>query len=119
MKMSAIAAAIAVVVGGGGGAHAQGYPSRPITMIVPFAAGGSTDVIGRVLAQRMGRSLGQTVIIENVGGADGSIGTGRAARARPDGLRLALALWAHKRATAFLFGSIPVLSDFTSISRAH
>jgi Tripartite tricarboxylate transporter family receptor len=63
-------------------AWAQAYPTRPITMIVPFAAGGPTDVIGRVLAERMRRSLGQPVVIENVTGADGSIGTGRAARAR-------------------------------------
>ena len=66
-------------------ARAQTYPARPITMIVPFAAGGTTDVIGRVVAERMGQSLGQPIIIENVTGADGIIGTGRAARARPDG----------------------------------
>jgi tripartite-type tricarboxylate transporter receptor subunit TctC len=66
-------------------AAAQTYPTRPITMIVPFAAGGTTDVIGRVLAARMRDSLKQSVIMENVSGADGRIGTGRAARARPDG----------------------------------
>src|SRR5262249_45572204 len=58
-------------------ARAQAYPSRPITMIVPFAPGGLTDVIGRFLAEGMRTSLGQPVIIENVGGANGSIGTGR------------------------------------------
>jgi tripartite-type tricarboxylate transporter receptor subunit TctC len=56
-------------------APAQTYPSRPITMIVPFAPGGLTDVIGRVLAEGMRTSLGQPIIIENVGGANGSIGT--------------------------------------------
>jgi Tripartite tricarboxylate transporter family receptor len=61
-------------------ARAQTYPSRPITMIVPFPAGGNTDAIGRVVAERMRRLLGQAVIIENVSGADGSIGVGRAAR---------------------------------------
>ena len=66
-------------------AKAQAYPSRPITVIVPYAAGGATDVLGRVLAERMRGSLGQPIIIENVAGADGNIGTGRAARARPDG----------------------------------
>lgn len=66
-------------------AAAQAYPLRPITMIVPFAAGAATDVIGRLVAERMRRSLGEFIIIENVAGADGSIGTGRAARARPDG----------------------------------
>ena len=64
---------------------AQAYPARPITMIVPFAAGGGTDVSGRIVAERMGRALGQSIIVENVPGADGSIGVGRVARARPDG----------------------------------
>ena len=73
-------------------ASAQSYPSRPITMIVPFAAGGPTDVIGRLLAARMRDSLRQSIIIENVSGADGSIGTGRAARARPDGYTIDLGL---------------------------
>jgi tripartite-type tricarboxylate transporter receptor subunit TctC len=62
-------------------ATAQAYPTRPITMIVPFPAGGSTDVNGRVVADRMSGSLGRPIIIENISGADGSIGTGRAARA--------------------------------------
>ena len=66
-------------------AFAQAYPTRPITMIVPIAAGSSSDVVGRLLAERMGTALGQPIIIENVPGADGSIGVGRVARARPDG----------------------------------
>src|SRR5499433_1987323 len=61
-------------------AHGQVYPSRPVTMIVPFPAGGSTDAIARILAERMRVSLGQPVVIENVGGAGGSIGVGRVAR---------------------------------------
>lgn len=64
---------------------AQAYPSRPITMIVPFSVGGPTDVVTRIVAEGMKASLGQTVIIENVAGADGTIGGGRAARAAPDG----------------------------------
>ena len=66
-------------------ARAQAYPTRPITIVVPFPAGGSTDVIGRILAEKMRASLGQTIVIENVGGAGGSIGVGRVARAAPDG----------------------------------
>ena len=66
-------------------ASAQAYPSRPITMIVPIAAGSSTDVLGRLLAERIGTALGQPIVIENVPGADGTIGVGRVARARPDG----------------------------------
>src|SRR5579863_669148 len=66
-------------------ANAQSYPTRPITMIAPFSAGGAVDVVGRIVAERMRRPLSQPITIENVGGADGSIGTGRVARAKPDG----------------------------------
>jgi tripartite-type tricarboxylate transporter receptor subunit TctC len=66
------------------------YPSRPVTMVVAFAAGGSTDLIARVLGQRMGAILGQTVIIENKGGADGAIGSASVARATPDGYTIIL-----------------------------
>lgn len=69
------------------GAQAQTYPSRPITLIVPFPPGGSTDAAARILAERMRASLGQSVVIENVGGAGGSIAVGRVARAAPDGDR--------------------------------
>lgn len=68
--------------------HAQDYPTRPITMIVPFAAGGPTDVLARILAERLGASLGQTVLVENVTGAAGSIAVGRAVRSPPDGYTL-------------------------------
>src|SRR5262249_29202687 len=64
-------------------AWAQAYPSRPITMMVPFPPGGLTDVVGRLIAEGMRIALGQTIIIENVGGATGSIGTGRVAGAAP------------------------------------
>jgi tripartite-type tricarboxylate transporter receptor subunit TctC len=74
-------------------AVAQAYPSRPITMIVPFPPGGLTDVLGRVLAAGMQAALGQTVVVENVGGASGSIGTGRVARAVPDGYTVVLGIW--------------------------
>ncbi len=74
-------------------AKAQTYPSRPITMIVPFPPGGLTDVIARVLAEGMRTSLGQSIIIENVGGATGSIGTGRVARAALDGYTLVVGIW--------------------------
>src|SRR4029078_5971878 len=66
-------------------AWAQTYPARPITMIVPFAAGGPNDGIARIMAERMSVSLVQTVTVENIDGAPGSIGTRRAARAAPDG----------------------------------
>jgi hypothetical protein len=71
-------------------ARAQAYPSRPITMVVPFGAGGATDTIGRVVAEGMRASLGHSVAIENVAGASGTIGVGRVARAAPDGYTLGI-----------------------------
>src|SRR5262245_50547216 len=71
-------------------ASAQAYPSKPITIVVPYAAGGPTDTIGRVLAERMRSSLGQTVIIENTTGAGGTIAVGRVARAAPDGYTIGI-----------------------------
>ena len=69
-------------------ASAQSYPARTITMVVPFAAGGGTDTVTRILAEHMSRKLGQSIIVENVTGAGGTIGTQRIARATPDGYRL-------------------------------
>jgi tripartite-type tricarboxylate transporter receptor subunit TctC len=66
------------------------YPTRPITVIVPFAAGGPTDTVARLVAEIMGRDLGQTLVIENVGGAGGTLGAQRVAAARPDGYTLLL-----------------------------
>jgi tripartite-type tricarboxylate transporter receptor subunit TctC len=72
------------------GAIAQGYPTRPITIVVPYPAGGPSDTLTRVLAERMKTALGQSIIIENVTGAGGSIGAGRVAHAAPDGYTLAI-----------------------------
>src|SRR4051812_37720315 len=71
-------------------AEAQTYPSRPITMVVPYPAGGLFDSVARVLAEHMRKTLGQTVVIENVGGAGGSIAVGRVARSAPDGYTIAI-----------------------------
>ncbi|MBW6400865.1 tripartite tricarboxylate transporter substrate binding protein BugD [Roseomonas sp. HJA6] len=72
-------------------AMAQGaYPNRPITMVIPFAAGGPTDTVGRLIAQAMGADLGQPVVVENVGGAGGTLGAQRVAQARPDGYTILL-----------------------------
>ena len=75
------------------GAQAQTYPSRQITIVVPFPPGGSTDVAGRIMAEKMRPLLGQPVIIENVGGAGGSIAVGRVARAAPDGYTIDIGQW--------------------------
>src|SRR5258708_15457638 len=71
-------------------AAAQTYPARPITIIVPFSAGGPTDTIARIMGERMGRSLRQTVVVENVTGAGGSIAVGRVARSTPDGYTVSI-----------------------------
>ena len=74
-------------------AEAQTYPSKPITMIAPFAAGGPTDTVARILAERMRGPLGQSIIVENIVGAGGSIGVGRVARASPDGYTIVVGNW--------------------------
>src|SRR6266849_972551 len=91
--VAAITAAVAVVSVWVAPAAAQSYPTRPITLVVPFPPGGSTDVIGRILAERLKAPLGQSVIIENVGGAAGGVGVGRVARAAPDGYTIDIGQW--------------------------
>jgi len=71
-----------------GTAHAQDYPTRSVTVVVPFPAGGPSDVVARIVAEHMSRTLGQQLVIENVGGAGGTIGSGRVAAAAPDGYTL-------------------------------
>lgn len=90
LKFLAIAAANLVLSTGLLSAHADTYPSKPVTMIVPFAAGGPTDTVARTVAQVMSKSLGQPIIIENVGGAGGTIGVARAVAAQADGYTLLL-----------------------------
>jgi Tripartite tricarboxylate transporter family receptor len=98
-------------------ARAQIYPVRPITMIVPFAAGGPNDGIARIMAERMRVLLGQPVLIENVDGAAGSIGTGRAARAAPDGYTISIGYWGTHVANAAIYVlDFDVVKDFEPIS---
>jgi tripartite-type tricarboxylate transporter receptor subunit TctC len=90
MKKTIFGSALAILLALTGLGHAAGFPDRSLTMIIPFAAGGPTDVLGRVMAQRMGEILGQTVIVENVGGAGGMTGSKRVADAKPDGYTMVL-----------------------------
>jgi len=78
-------ATLALLLGLAGPAIAEDFPTRTMTMIIPFAAGGPTDLLGRLIAQRMGEILGQTIVVENVGGAGGMAGSKRTADAKPDG----------------------------------
>jgi tripartite-type tricarboxylate transporter receptor subunit TctC len=97
-------------------ATAQTYPTRPITIIVPFPAGGALDVLGRILTERMRPSLGQTIIIENIAGASGSLGVGRVARAAPDGYTLVIGYWGTHVANGAVY-ALPydVMGDFEPI----
>jgi len=98
-------------------AQAQSFPSRPVTMIVPFAAGGPTDTIARVVGDRMGQSLGQSVIIENVTGAGGTIAATRVARAAPDGYTLDLATWSTHVVTPVIYQlQYDVFRDFDPVA---
>jgi tripartite-type tricarboxylate transporter receptor subunit TctC len=98
-------------------AVAQTYPARPITMNVPFAAGGPTDTIARIIAQRMSAPLGQSIVIENVTGADGTIGVGRAARAAPDGYLLSIGQWStHVLNGAAYALPYDLLNDFAPVA---
>jgi tripartite-type tricarboxylate transporter receptor subunit TctC len=85
-----LAAGAAAAVGGPESAFALDYPVRTITIVVPFAAGGATDILARVVGERMSKTLGQTIIVENVTGAAGSIGVARVVRATPDGYTLSI-----------------------------
>ena len=87
--MIAVAACLAVVRS----AAAQSFPTRPVTLIVPYSAGGPTDTIARIVGERMSQSLGQAVVVENISGAAGTIAAARVARAAPDGYTLDIATW--------------------------
>ncbi|HET7848831.1 MAG TPA: tripartite tricarboxylate transporter substrate-binding protein [Pseudolabrys sp.] len=90
MSKTMMAAALAGLLALTGTANAAGFPDHTITMVIPFAAGGPTDVLGRVMAQRMGEILGQTVIVENIGGAGGMTGSKRVAEMKADGYTMVL-----------------------------
>jgi tripartite-type tricarboxylate transporter receptor subunit TctC len=99
-------------------ATAQSYPSRPLTMIVPFPAGGATTTLAHILAEHMKETLGQPIVVENIGGAGGSIGVSRSARAAPDGYSLSFGNWAsHVGAGAVYPVAYDALTDFEPVAR--
>jgi len=117
MRRLAAAAAVAVVLGLIGPAFAEQYPSRPITIIVPFSAGGPTDTLARLLAESMRKTLGQTIVVENITGAGASIGVTRAIQSPPDGYTLSIGNWtSHVGAGAMYPVSWDILKDLAPIS---
>ncbi|MBO0752844.1 MAG: tripartite tricarboxylate transporter substrate binding protein BugD [Bradyrhizobiaceae bacterium] len=117
IRLAAIAAA-ALAVAGQPAAGADPYPSRPVTLNVPYAAGGPLDVVVRIVADGLRRTLGQTVVVENVTGAGGSVGVGRVARAAPDGYTISTGNWSTHVANGALY-QLPydLLKDFDPVSQ--
>src|ERR687890_830580 len=102
------------------GVQAQGYPTRPITMIVPFAAGGPTDVIARIVTDHMSRTLGQQIVIENVAGAGGTTGITRAAQSQPGGYTILMGHMGTHGAAPALYPNLKYdpTKDFSPIGLA-
>jgi tripartite-type tricarboxylate transporter receptor subunit TctC len=118
-KFRLIAAALvgATLLGIADYASAQPFPSRPVTLIVPYAAGGPTDTIARIVGDRMGQALGQPVVIENVAGAAGTIAAARVARAAPDGYTLFIATWSSHVVSPVIYQlSYDVFRDFAPVA---
>jgi tripartite-type tricarboxylate transporter receptor subunit TctC len=118
IRMTAFAAA-AVFAAAAGGAWAQGvYPTRPVTIVVPFSAGGTTDALARLLADDLRRTLGQSVVVENRTGAGGTIGSTHVARAQPDGYTLLLGALATHAVAPAVYSRIAydAVKDFTPVS---
>jgi tripartite-type tricarboxylate transporter receptor subunit TctC len=118
MKKTLYGAALAALLALTGLAGAEDFPTRPVTMVIPFAAGGPQDTIGRIVAQRIGEVLGQTVIVENVGGAGGMTGSKRVAEAKPDGYTMVLgSVGTHaQNQTLYKHPLYNVVSDFTPVA---
>jgi tripartite-type tricarboxylate transporter receptor subunit TctC len=117
-KLGALALAL-VFAGAAGGAFAQDYPARPVTWIVPFAAGGPTDAMARHIAERVAREVGGTIIIENAPGAGGTVGTAKAARATPDGYTMLVGHMGYMGAAPALYKKLAYdpVKDFAPVFR--
>src|SRR4051812_6138243 len=116
-QMKKLLLAIALAAFGVGGASGQPFPARPITVTVPASAGGPTDTIARIVMARVQQILGQSIIIENVGGASGTIATGKVVRADPDGYSLIIGGVNHFVVNGAVYPlAYNLLSDFEPIS---
>ena len=112
------AAALALVLSAAESAAQSGYPNKPIKLVVGFAPGGSTDIVGRIVAQRLSERLGQTVVVENRAGAGGTIGADATAKAAPDGYTLTLGTTSTHAIAAGAYSKLPYdpVADFVQIS---
>jgi tripartite-type tricarboxylate transporter receptor subunit TctC len=117
MRKALVAMLAAALVGFAASAAAQTYPSRPITLIEPFAAGGPSDAVARVVGRAMGQALGQPVVIENITGAAGTVAAARLARAAPDGYTIGVATWSTHVASPVVYQpSYNVFKDFAPVA---
>jgi tripartite-type tricarboxylate transporter receptor subunit TctC len=117
MRAGIIGAAIALCLAAAAPARAETYPSRAITLVVPLGVGGSTDVIGRLMAEAMRLHLGQPIVVENTTGAGGTIGVGRVARAAPDGYTFLIGQWGTNVASGAIYPlQFDLVNDFEPIA---
>ena len=115
--MRRLVIAVAMAMAAAGCADAQGFPSRPITLIVPFTPGGSTDAVARIVAEGMRTTLGQPIVVEHTAGAGGTIGVGRLVRSSPDGYTIGIGQWSsHVGASAIYPTPYSVLTDLEPVS---
>jgi tripartite-type tricarboxylate transporter receptor subunit TctC len=109
--------ALATTLAVGAGALAQGYPAKPVTVVVPFSAGGPTDTLARIMAERMRGALGQPVLVDNTTGAGGSIGVGKVVRSAPDGYMVSIGHWGTHVVNGVYYNlTYNVLSDFEPVA---
>jgi len=118
MLRSMLAAALTSAVAFAAPALAQEFPTRTVTMVIPFAAGGSTDLVGRLIAERMTQELGQTVVVENKGGAGGNLGAAQVAKATPDGYTMLMGTVATHAINPALYKKMPYdpVTSFAPVS---
>lgn len=116
--LTAIAGAVALLAATTLGAAAQDYPNKPVTLVVPFAAGGSTDLVARTIAQKMSETLGQQVLVDNKGGAGGNLGATFVSQAQPDGYTILMGTIATHALSASLYAKPPFdpVKDFTPVA---